>query len=94
MQCLTLTQLDFYNAMLYGLPNKDLHGFQMILKAARGNIANMLRYRTDTVTPKAVAFLFLPIKLIVKFRIFLLDIETLLFGEWKYIKSLLQSVSK
>ena len=31
---LTQTQIDFYNALLYGLPNTDLHCLQMLLITA------------------------------------------------------------
>ena len=42
-----LTQIDFCNALLYGLPKADLHRLQMILNAAVRIIVNMLRYSTD-----------------------------------------------
>ena len=38
-----LTQIDFCNALLYGLANTDLHGLQMILNAAVRIILNMPR---------------------------------------------------
>ena len=59
---LILSQIDFCNALLYGLPNTDLHGLQMILNAAVRIIMNMLRYNTDRITPKAIEIHFLPVK--------------------------------
>ena len=48
---LILTQIYFCNALLYGLPNTDFHGLQMILKAAVKIIVNMPRYSSDKITP-------------------------------------------
>ena len=57
-----LTQIDFCNALLYGQPNTDLHGLQMILSGAVRIIVNMPRYSTNRITPRAIELHFLPVK--------------------------------
>ena len=57
-----LTQIDLCSSLLNGLPNTDLHGLQMILKAAMRIPVNMPSYSTDTITPRAVEFYFLLVK--------------------------------
>ena len=89
---LILTQIDFCNASLYGLPKTDLHGLQVILNAAVRIIVNMLRYSTDRITPGAIELHFLPVKARIEFKICLLAHKSLLSGEPQYIKNLLQPV--
>ena len=89
---LILTQIDFCNALLYGLPNTDLHGLQMILNAAVRIIMNMPRYSTDRITPRAIELHFLPVKARIEYKICLLAHKSLLSGEPRYLKNLLQPV--
>ena len=49
---LILTQIDFCNALLYGLRIIDLHGLQMFLSAAGRIIVNMLKYSTARINPR------------------------------------------
>ena len=78
---LILTPLDFCNVLLYGLPNTDLHGIQMILNAAVGIIANMLRYSTDRFTQRTFELNFLPVKARMEYMICLITHKTLPSGE-------------
>ena len=50
---LFLTQIDFCNALLDGLPNTDLHSLQMILNVAVRIIVNMPKSSIDRITPRA-----------------------------------------
>ena len=77
---LILTQIDFCKALLYGLPNTDFHGFQMILNAAVRIIVHMPRYSTDTITQRAIELHFLPVKVRIDFKICLLAHKSLLLG--------------
>ena len=51
---LILTQIDFCNALFYGLPNTSLHDLQMILNAVVRIIVNMPRYSTNWITRRAI----------------------------------------
>ena len=51
---LILTQIEFCNALLYGLPNTSFHGLQMILNATVRIIVIMPRYTTDRITQRAI----------------------------------------
>ena len=66
---LILTQVDFCNASLYELPNTDLRGLQMILKAAVRIVVNIPRYSTDKITPRAFELHLLPVKARTDFKI-------------------------
>ena len=52
--CLIVTQIELCNALLYGLPNPDLHGLQIIQNAAVRVIMKMPRYHTDRIISKAI----------------------------------------
>ena len=78
--------MDFCNALLYGLPNTDLHGLQMILNGAVRIIANMPRYSTERITPRANELYFLPVKARIELKICLLAHKSLLSGEPRYIE--------
>ena len=54
VNCSILTQINFFNALLYELPSANLHGPQKILNAAVRYLANMPRYSTDRIAPKAI----------------------------------------
>ena len=66
---LILKQIDFCNALLYGLPNTELHGQKMILIAAVRIILSMPRYSTDRFTPNAFELHFSPVKARIEFEI-------------------------
>ena len=91
MHGLILIQIDFYNALLYGLPNTDFHALQMILNAAARIIVNMPSYSTDRTTPRAIELYFLPVKARIGFKICLLAHKSLLSGEPRYFKNLLHA---
>ena len=59
---LILTQIDFCNALLYGLTNKVLHCIQMILSVAARIIVKIPRYSLDIFTPRENELHLLPIK--------------------------------
>ena len=88
---LILTQIDFCNALLYGPPNTDLHGLQMILYAAVRIIVNMPRYSTNRTIPRAIEMHVVTVKGRIDFMICLFH-EPLLSGEPRYIKNFLQPV--
>ena len=87
---LILTQIDFCDALLYGVPNTNFHCLQMILNAAVKIIVILPRLTTDRVTPRAIELHFLPMVARIEFKIFLLAHKSLLSGESRYIKNLLQ----
>ena len=87
---LFLTQIDFCNALLYGLLNTNLHGLQLILSDAVRTIMNMPRYSTDRITTRAIELHFLPVEAIIELKICLLTHKSLLSDEPLYIKNLLQ----
>ena len=93
VHCLVLTQLDFCNSLLYGLPNDELHSLQMISNAAVRLIVNMPRFSIERITPKAIQLHFLPIKARIEFKICLLVHKALLSGEPKYLFDLLKPVT-
>ena len=62
MHDLILTQIEFSNALQYGLPNTDLHSMQMILNADVRIVVKMPRYSTDRFTPRAIELYLLPVK--------------------------------
>ena len=90
---LILTQIDFCNASLYGLPNTDLHGLQMILNYAVRFFVNIPRYNTDRITQGAIELHFFPLKARIDFEICLLAHKSLLSREPRCNKNLLQPVS-
>ena len=92
MHGLILTQTDFCNTLLYGLPNTDLPGLQMILKAVVRVIVIMPRYSTDRITPRAIELHFLAVKARTEYKVCLLAHKSSLTGEPRYIKNLLQPV--
>ena len=77
---LTLTQIDFCNYLLYGLPYTDFHGPQMILNADVRIFVIMPRYSTGRITPRTIQLHFL------------LAHKSLPSGEVRYIKNVLQPV--
>ena len=54
VHCLFLTQKDFCITLLYGLPNTDLLGLQMILNAAARSNVNTPRCSADRNTPRTI----------------------------------------
>ena len=52
MHSLVLTRTDFWSALLYGQPNTDLPGYQIILNASEQIILNILRYTINRIAPK------------------------------------------
>ena len=92
MHCLILTQKDLCNASLYGLPNADLPGLQLILNAAVRIIVNIPKYSTNRITPREIEFNFLPVKTRIQYKICLLAHNSLLSCKSRYIKNLLQPV--
>ena len=78
MHCLIQSKNDFGNDLLYGLPNRDLHGLQTILNGAERVIVNLPGYSTDKVPPRAIELHFLPVKPRKEFHISLLAHKSLL----------------
>ena len=62
--------------MLYGLPNTDLHGLQIILNAAVRIVVNRHRYSTDRIAPRAIELYLLPAKARIEYKICLLAHES------------------
>ena len=75
------------------MPKSDLCGFHMILNATVSIIVNMPRYSTDRNTPtRAFGLNFSLVKARIEFSICLLAHKSLLSGELRYIRNLLQPV--
>ena len=89
---LILTQINFRNAFLDGLPNTDLHSLQMIMNDVVSFIAIMPRYNTVRMTQNGVEIYFLPVKPRIEYKKYLSAHKSLLFGEPRYSKNLLQPV--
>ena len=89
---LILTQIDFCNALMYGLPNTDLHGLKMIPNAAVRIIVNMPRYRLDKITSRANELQFLPVEARIAYKICLLARKSLLSDQPRHNKNLLHPV--
>ena len=85
---LYLTHIVFCNALLYWLPNTDLHGLHMTLNAAVRIIVNMSRYSRDRFTPRAIELHFMPVNSRIEYNVCLLGNKSLLSGEPRYIKTL------
>ena len=87
VHCLNLKQLVFCNAMLYGLLNKDLHCFQMILIAGVKTLWIYLgMYITNRITPTAVNLHFLLVKAGIEYKVWMLAHKSLLLGEPQYLR--------
>ena len=92
MHGLIVTQIELCIALLYGLPNTDLHGLQTILNAAVRIIVNKPRYSTDRITPRGTELHFLVVKARIEYKICLLAHISLLSGEPRYTRNRLQPV--
>ena len=66
--------------------------YQMFLNATVKIIVKRPRYSTDRITPRAIEIHFLPVKAIIEYKICLLAHESLLSGEPRYIKNLLEPI--
>ena len=92
MHCSILTQIVSCIALLYELPNTDLHYRQLILNAALRIIVNMSKNSTERITLWAICLHFLPVKARIEYKICSFAHKSLLSGEPWYIKNLLQPV--
>ena len=90
---LVLTVIDFCNSLYYGLPNCDLHAFQMIINSAARIVEGMARFSRDRITPVCINLHFLPFKARIEYKICLLTYKALRFGEPKYLADLLTRFS-
>ena len=90
---LVLTVIDFCNSLYYGLPNCDLHAFQMIINSAARIVEGMPRFSRDRITPVCINLHFLPFKARIEYKICLLTYKALRFGEPKYLADLLTRFS-
>ena len=59
---LVFSHLGFGNPLYYNLPNRDLHGIQIIINNASRVIMGMPRYSKDRITTINISFHFLPVR--------------------------------
>ena len=81
--------MDFCSALLYGLPNIDLHGLLKIMNSAVKSNVYMPRCSTVRNSAKANEVHFSSAKVRIEVKISLLAYKPLLSGEPEYIKKLL-----
>ena len=90
---LVLSQIDYCNSLYYGLPNRELNIFQMIINSSARVITGLPRFSRERVTPICIQLHFLPLKARIFYKICLLTYKALNFGEPKYICELLRPYS-
>ena len=86
---LILSNIDFCNSILHGLPDCDLRMFQLIINSAARTVAGMPRFSRERITPICIDLHILPVKARIKYKICLLAHKALTSGEPKYLADLL-----
>ena len=89
MHNLVFSHLDFGNSLYYNLPNRDLHGIQIIINNASRVIVGMPRYSRDRITPVNISLHFLPVRARIMYKICLLTHKALVLQKPAYLAELL-----
>ena len=91
VHCMVFSQLDYCNALYYGLPNRDIKPLQIILNNSSRMIKGMARYSRERITPVNISLHFLPIKARIIYKLCLLVYKGIHHENPAYISELLKS---
>ena len=86
---LVLSNIDFCNSILYGLPNNKLRKLQIIINNSARVISGISSFSRLRITPICIQLHILPIKARIVFKICLLTFKTLFTGQPAYLRNLL-----
>ena len=87
---LVFSVLDFCNSLYYGLPNHDLHSFQMMINSAARVVTGMSQFSRERITPVCIRLHFLPFKARIIYKICLLTYKAVKYGQPSYLANLLK----
>ena len=90
VHCLVFSVLDFCNSLYYGLPNHDLHSFQILINSAARIVIGMPQFSRDRITPVCITLHFLPFKARIIYKICLLTYKAVKYGQPRYLANLLK----
>ena len=90
VHCLVFSVLDFCNSLYYGLPNRDLHPFQMLINSAARVVTGMPQFSRDRITPVCIRLHFLPFQARIIYKICLLTYKAVNCGQPRYLANLLK----
>ena len=86
VRCTILSRLDYCNALLFGLPAKEIRKLQLVQNTAARLITRSLKY--EHVTPSLIALHWLPINQRITFKICVMAFKALNVGP-EYLSELL-----
>ena len=76
--------------LYYGLPNRDLRSFQLLINSAVRIVYGMYRFSRERITPKCIELHILPLRARIEYKICLLAYKALKYGQPSYLNNLLK----